>query len=665
MNHLYYRTRGNSAPHGKPRVYFACHPADFERCFNSTVELLQRYNNCAVWYEDAADLLPDEELRSQLEEMQLVVIPVTTRLLTRSNRATDLVYPFALERHIPVLPLMMETGLDELFTRKFGDLQYLQPENTDPTALPFEKKLESYLSGVLVGEELAQQVRDAFDAYIFLSYRKKGRKYAQELMRLIHQNERFRDIAIWYDEYLVPGESFNDAIRKALEKSELFTLVVTPNLLERGNYVMTEEYPKAQKSEKPILPVEMAETNKAKLEQCFQQIPRTVSPQKGNELDETMLEHLHRIALSENDSNPQHNFLIGLAYLDGIDVEVDNHRAVNLITGAAETGHEAAMRKLVSMYETGKGVERDYYAAVEWQEKLVALLRERYRKSGSEEDYRGLFSALWTLGNSYFTIRHIHSLESAKKQYEEMLHLSKNAPENRKDRDSSVSCQMMGDYLISMGNLNEAKQMLLCALRSQEIQVKGSNLTDDYRDLCGLYQLLGDIEIELGNRFLAGKWYKNMYRQCRDLADKTGTVLDWRNLSVCYERLGQYEAKYGTYPCAKKWFLNGIKLSSELVEEEGTEESRLDLSHSYRWLGWLESLRSGKYNEVKKWINLARELCEEVERETACLECWQLLATVYSNLGLNELCTFNFKDAKDWVEKSYKLRMVLRNISYR
>ena len=46
------------------------------------------------------------------------------------------------------------------------------------------------------------------------------RRYAQELMRLIHKNEFCRDIAIWYDEYLTPGEDFNQEIAAALEGRE-------------------------------------------------------------------------------------------------------------------------------------------------------------------------------------------------------------------------------------------------------------------------------------------------------------------------------------------------------------------------------------------------------------------------------------------------------------
>ena len=67
-----------------------------------------------------------------------------------------------------------------------------------------------------------KKVRAAFDAYIFLSYRKKDRRYANELMKLIHSHPQCRDIAIWYDEFLTPGENFRVNIEKILKTSKLF-----------------------------------------------------------------------------------------------------------------------------------------------------------------------------------------------------------------------------------------------------------------------------------------------------------------------------------------------------------------------------------------------------------------------------------------------------------
>ena len=92
-------------------------------------------------------------------------------------------------------------------------------------------------------------------------------------MKLIHRNEFCRDIAIWYDEFLTPGENFNTAIQKALEKSHLFALTVTPNILEDDNYVMKQEYPFAQSLNMRIIPIEMQNTNRQELKKKYINIP--------------------------------------------------------------------------------------------------------------------------------------------------------------------------------------------------------------------------------------------------------------------------------------------------------------------------------------------------------------------------------------------------------
>ena len=55
----------------------------------------------------------------------------------------------------------------------------------------------------------------------------------------------------------------------------------------------------------------------------------------GKTFHPALLEKLRIMAVTTDDEDPGHKFLIGLAYLDGIDVEVDAGRAVELITEAA------------------------------------------------------------------------------------------------------------------------------------------------------------------------------------------------------------------------------------------------------------------------------------------------------------------------------------------
>ena len=382
MADFQYITKDDSSPQGKPRVCFTAHPDDYQIYFEEIRQDIFKRQNCVIFYLDGntqPDKVDDYELR--LGEMQLFVVPVTTKLLMTPNRAMDVEIPFAASRHIPVLPLIQESGLNELFQQRFGSLQYLNKYDTDPTVIPYHEKLTKFLESVIIGDELVQKIRAAFDAYVFLSYRKKDRKYAQELMRLIHLNPMCRDIAIWYDEFLTPGEDFNDAIEEAMKKSKLFALAVTPNLVNEVNYVLTTEYPKAREMDKEILPVEMVATDITQLKAKYADIPDPIHVSQKQLLDDRMLAMLKDIALSHDDRDAQHTFFIGLAYLKGIDVEIDRDKASKLIISAAKNGYPAGPQTLVAMYSQGEGVRHDFTEAAFWSEKNAEILNEEYQKS--------------------------------------------------------------------------------------------------------------------------------------------------------------------------------------------------------------------------------------------------------------------------------------------
>ena len=82
------KTRGNTGVRGKPRVYFTCHPNDFDLYFDEVCEALFKAQDCAIYYTaDMAVTIPETYRDTDLGCMNLFVIPVTYRLLTEENRA--------------------------------------------------------------------------------------------------------------------------------------------------------------------------------------------------------------------------------------------------------------------------------------------------------------------------------------------------------------------------------------------------------------------------------------------------------------------------------------------------------------------------------------------------------------------------------------------------
>lgn len=408
---LKYKTRGDSSPKGKPHVFFACHPLDFDLCFQKLTNDILEKQNCAIWYLPDYDCMDELLLKDDLALMQLVIVPITENLLIHDSYVSNIVLPYAVEKHIPICPIVYEENLSPLLSHKgqlqsvyvslFGDSQYLDRDNKDSTAIPYYEKLSSYLSKVLLGDELAQKIRAAFDAYIFMSYRKKDRKYAQKLIRLIHKNEFCKNIAIWYDEFLVPGEGFNQAISDALQNSDLFALVVTPNLVNETNYVMTTEYPMAQETNKPILPVEMVMTDKEVLKEKFDGLPDCINVSKNTDFVTGLKSIIKKVALRENVGTPEHKFFLGLAYLNGIDVEIDIEIGITNIEAAAQDGLPEAMDQLASIYRFGIGTASNYDKAIYWQSHLVEAYMEQYKQNHTPENAAIYSKALYELGEIY------------------------------------------------------------------------------------------------------------------------------------------------------------------------------------------------------------------------------------------------------------------------
>ena len=394
---LSFITRGNSSPNGKPRIWLLCHPDDMPKYFDEITQDIFATQNCSIWYTNEKQI-PADSAKFESAQMQLLVIVVTKRMLTEENDALNVVYPFALENQIPVLPILVEHGLDHLFSKSIGALQYLDKTAIDPTAIPYRERLAGYLNSVLLNDEQIDQIRDAFDAYVFLSYRKKDRAFAQELMRLIHNNDFCERVAIWYDEFLTPGEDFNQSIESALKKSSLFALVVTPNIVNEKNYIMEVEYPMAQKEAKAMLPVEMAETQTELLSEYYHGIPEPVNGHDPEKLRNVLRDHLSA-AVRTDRNDPVHDYFVGLAYLSGIDVEVDLNRAFRLISSAANAGLDLAMKRLGHMYWNGQGVQTDRQMAIQWLDRFLEQLSTDLEKSMTEENAFRLLAEMMEFGD--------------------------------------------------------------------------------------------------------------------------------------------------------------------------------------------------------------------------------------------------------------------------
>ena len=633
---LQYKTRGMSDPKGKPKVYFSSHPEDFDEALPLITEDLLNHANCAVFYdEEIGSAGPaDEEVEDILKEMQLVVFAVSSKFIHEKNRAKDTELPLALKNHIPVLPIMLENGLGYEFSNNCAKIQVVPKYGNDPTAIPYDEVLQTFLDSVLVGDDLAEQVRDAFDAYVFLSYRKKDRKHAQRLMRLIHENKQFRDIAIWYDEFLVPGESFNEAIKDAFNKSSLFAMAVTPHLEEEGNYVMRVEYPmarnrKSKNDDFEIIPVEMYESEdgkegedwridqshlKGKKDFEYQEISDLQDEHRLREMNKSFLDALERIAKKENDGSSRHRFFIGLAYLNGIDVEINQERALELLQGAAEDPSPCmeATAKLADMYLNGEGVERDSAKAIFWQRKLASQYKAAYDENHDPDEHKGY-------GTAYF-------------------------------KALGKLSDMYRDFGAVQSAIDTAKEALaFCEELEQEVGIR-----EQRRDKALMLNRLGSLYRERGDLDLALDCYQKAGKIYEKLAAEIGTQRARRDLSISYERIGDICRKQGDLSAADSYYQKAKDIRVQLMKEAESAGSRRDYSAVLTKLGnvrksWKQYAEAAKY--YGEALAIDRVLMDEVKSPQAVDDYGVSLV----KMGDIHKAEGRMDEAADCYEQAYRL----------
>ncbi len=373
---LLYKTKNGEHPQGLSRVYFCAHPEAYREHLDSVTRDVHEHTNCAIWYKEDPNAATDPLL---LDDMNLIIVAVTYRFLTTPNSARDEEVAYAIKKNIPLLPILFAPGMDTEYAAVFGNRQFLARFQASNGALDYTHKLGLSLSRSTVSHTQTEKILSAFEATFFLSYRKKDRLAALRLMKRIHQSEDLRHIAIWYDEYLSVGEDFNRSIEAELEKSLLFILAVTRNMVDEESYVSRCEYPMAQQQNKAILPILLDSIDQQLLRERFPALPDTL------EEDQQAIERILKDFLAENGieirNDPHTTYLLALAYFFGVYVEKDASLGIDYLKRGMKLGNPQSAKMLAEIYANGQHVKEDLSQALKYQKMWLKHTKQAYREA--------------------------------------------------------------------------------------------------------------------------------------------------------------------------------------------------------------------------------------------------------------------------------------------
>ena len=660
-----YRVRGDFSPNGLQKVFFSFYPEDKERMEKIADDILD-ISNCAAWYHEdsmTADDINLDDLGMKLQEMKLFVVIVSTNYLANDSLAKNWEYRFAMEHHIPVLPIAVESGLEEYFAVEmnrihdgYGDIQLLRSEVMDRTEISYYQKLARDLRAILLENEEVERIKQAFSGKIFLSYRKKDRRYANELMHTIHDIPSLRNVSIWFDEFIFSGEKWSDQISDALKQSDVFLLLVSPSITEPDNYVIREEYPAARKQDKTIVSVRKNEDKSETpdiedLRQIFPGLRVLVDGDNADELESVLQE-----ITAETESTPETDYLIGLAFFNGIEMERDTEKAISLIVASARQNFPEAVEKLAEMYWKGDGIAVNYENSILWRKRLVDLYEKKFDEIKEPGEMLGYFDALERLATCLYELSSFRdSLLYAKqlaKLMEKITFFSDSLDFQhfyaRAYDLCGKNCRRLGLYDDALAYADKYQK-----LAKKQYEQKPS--TDNLHNISVACERVGDAYYAVGDFEQTECWYLKALEIDRRIDEEQKSIASAFTLSASLLVLGDVHIRCGNYKKADQIYAEAVQLRKRILAAEDTDEHQKQYGEAVLARG-TALLLNGETGEAGKCFSRTKEIFGNLAEKYGTIEAQHAYSVALNRCG--KICEENrdFTQARECYIESLEIR---------
>lgn len=665
-----FKIYGKFASVSSQKVFISFHPDDINQ-MEKVAEDIHSIVDCDIYYHTSKVCLNDMDISDyemKLKEMTLFVIVVTTNYLFNDSLSKNWEFGFAIKNNIPILPIAMESNIENFFSAEmnrigdgYGDAQLLKFQVTDKTEISYQQKLFRDVRRFLIGNNEIEKVKGAFSGQIFLSYRKKDRKYANELMKTIHDIPSLRNVSIWYDEFISSGDRWDNQIKDALTSSDIFLLMVSPSITEPDNYVIREEYPEARRQNKEIVSVK--KTDNSSKTYTLEELEKSFFPGLKILVDGKNTIELEKALQNLSDceeSNPGKDYLIGLAFLNGVGMERNIEKGVSLIVASAQKSLPEAVKKLADMYWYGDGVATNYENSILWRKELVLIYDTRYSNSKNESDMLEYIDATEDLISSLYTMSAFReSLEYSKQMVDFVEQVSAFCDNQKYASYCITAYDFCYKNSIGLGLYDDAiayakRHCDYCVARYDAAPSINNlhNLSVAYGRTGGVYYAIGDFK-------QAEIWYLMSLELDLKIDKELQSIDSAYSLSATYLTLGEVYVRIAAYELSQQYYEQAVDLRKRILDAEHTAVCQIEYAEALIDLGTALLFNIDKNDNKSKakalFIeakDIAKNYAQEygtIESQHMCSLALNRCAAIYGNDG-------NFEQALEYYFDSLERR---------
>ena len=632
------KARGTELPKQAQRVFLSYHGRNTaERdAIISDLHSTDVGESCIVLYLENPYDIDENELSHEISESKGLVILVTPEILEDAlSGKLPLEYYMAQKEDTPIIPILRYDCPFETFNRAFGDIHCISKpygdKFDDEQNKEYQINLKAQLDKFLVSEEIIKLINEkAFTGSIFVGYRKHEREEAKRFMKAFHDLKGCVSISIRYDNFLSAGKDFNKEIEEIISDKDTLALalVVTPDLATKKNYVQRIEYPLAQRIGKPVVPVEVKRTPYSQFIECFPCADTPILLEDTISLQATLYCKLDEISFV-NELDSEHAYLLGMAYLNRINVERDFDRAIRLLAGTTEDYTEVsinAVEQLAKIYEDGIWTNINYEETLRWYQKALTI---------NEKIFGYEHPNIATIYNNIAVIyqkqgMYLRALEWYKKALainEEIL--------GKEHPDTATTYNNVAFVYYSQGKYLKAQDWY-----SKVIVISEKILGKEHLDTATAYNNIALVYDGQGDYPKAIKWHQKALVISEKVLGKEhpDTAITYNNIANTYQKQGEYQKALEYYQKAL------------LIYEKKLGNKHPDTAATYNNIA-LAYNNQGEFHKALEWYDKALEVRVKVLGNEH-----PSIAVTYNNMADTYLNQGEYSKALEWHHKALKIR---------
>lgn len=624
----------NCSPDNNRNILIICHPQQIQSYLAQLKDYIwKRFTNITIWQTNSG--IGDwNQLLKEIDQMDAVICFITELLVSTPNVIGDRLLPAIIEKKCPLLPLVDDENLEQIFDKKYGHIHFAKRK--DKYKIRFDA-IDEFINGLPKSEEkrnqwfeISQREIEHFSQSYFISYRKVDGKYIDALQHQIHKEAALVDTQLWYDSYLSLGENYDENLIAIIEKCTAVILVITPHLLEPNNYVSRIEIPFAKKLGKPVIGILVEETDLNAISDMYG-IDKIYRLDEWKTFTSILLDA--DIPIPEVDSYPNHLYELAVAYIDGDHVERNMNIACELLYQAIQYKHLESYEKLIEIksgeYEESLMKQEE----AEWSFSLFAdYLKEIATNPdlNDDTDKDELIRKLCDIEKDnerkvHEKVSYIDISESVA-LYDEYIDILteryKHNPSERMLIPLLDWLRKYGEFYINQHMFTDAVNRLLIFYKAVEpLEKQEPNKLFTYLSVASL--LLAKTYLELEHYDTAEKYYKKAIDIDRKLNDDMSThnSVTYTNLLTSLCEFGDFCQKRGKFTTAKIMYQEVL----QTIQNNGTIYGmNWDMDRVYR--GYDDEDSARKTEELERF---ARISLWEIETELRKMGSFRPVTKVY------------------------------------